>query len=184
MQLPSVDRLNLNRPAGAAGVLAGANRVIPVAPVNPSVSVAESSVALRQATTAAPSVVNLVNTANKPNTGEGVYASVSDPAKRGSEAATSEKDWTIRRPEPEKVVVPPPVPISKLLMDFLRDMWRASGSAVEAGIAEQVARSQNTPTPSQTAGQATRLDLTYAPTKVLKTEKSLSGDSPSNSTSP
>ena len=129
MQLPAVDRSPYQRPVGAEGVSVAAHKVIPVAPVNPAVSVASVAHAKPAPT---PDVVNLVNQAHKPNAGEGVYFSVSDPANRGSEAATVEKDWTIHRPEPVKVETPPPEPISKMLLAFLRDMWRASGSAIEA----------------------------------------------------
>ncbi len=175
MQLPPIDRLPNSRPAGAEGVSVGASKVIPVPPVNPSNNVAPAEAV------PSPSVVDLVNRANKPSTGEGVYTSVSDPARRGSEAATAEKDWTIHRPEPEKVEVPPPEPISKLLMEFLRTMWRASGSAVEATLAENQAKtlSQN---PNSAAGNLVKENLVYSPSKIAKTEKSLSGDSPSSST--
>ncbi len=113
MQLPPIDRIPNPRPAGADGGALSANRVIPVPPVNPSNNGVQPESAPK------PGVVNLVNQVAKPNTGEAVYTSTPDPAKRGTEAATAQKDWTIHRPEPEKVEVPPPEPISKLLMDLL-----------------------------------------------------------------
>src|SRR5450830_1455101 len=114
MQLPPLDRTPTLRPSGA-DVSSMAASVISVAPsANATASVEPT-----------PSVVNLVNQANKPSTGEGVYTSVSDPGRRGSEAATSEKDWTIHRPAPEKVEDPPPVPISKVLMDHIKSLWLA-----------------------------------------------------------
>lgn len=177
MQLPSIDRLPSSRPAGAEGVSSGANKVIPVPPVNPSSHIAFAD------TAPSPGVINLVNQANKPSTGEAVYTSVSDPARRGSEAATSSKDWTIHRPEPEKVEVPPPEPISKLLMEFLRTMWRASGSAVEATLAENQAKNTQV-NPGSVPGDLAKVNLVYSSTKIAKTEKSLSGDSPSGSTTP
>ena len=175
MQLPPIDRLPISRPAGVEGVSVGANKVIPVPPVNPSRNIAP----VEEAPSA--SVVDLVNRANKPSTGEGVYTSVSDPARRGSEAATAEKDWTIHRPVPEKVEIPPPEPISKLLMEFLRTMWRASGSAVEATLAENQAKSPSQ-NPNSAPGNLVKENLVYSPSKIAKTEKSLSGDSPSSST--
>lgn len=180
MQLPSIDRLPSSRPVGADGVSSGANKVIPVLPVNPS---SPASAIASADTPPPPGVINLVNQVNKPSAGEAVYTSVSDPARRGSEAATSAKDWTIHRPEPEKVVVPPPEPISKLLMDFLRTMWRASGSAVEATLAENQAQNMQI-NPSSAPGDLAKLNLVYSAAKVSKTEKSLSGDSPSGSTTP
>ena len=66
-----------------------ATQVIPVAAVNPQVSADPSSIPPTS------SVINMVGQGPKTNVGEGVYTSVSDPARRGSEAATAEKDWTI-----------------------------------------------------------------------------------------
>ncbi len=175
MQLPPIDRIPNPRPAGADGGALSANRVIPVPPVNPSNNGVQPESAPK------PGVVNLVNQVAKPNTGEAVYTSTPDPAKRGTEAATAQKDWTIHRPEPEKVEVPPPEPISKLLMEFLRNMWRASGSAVEATLAENQAKS-TPPNPASSPGDLSKVNLVYSPTKIAKTEKSLSGDSPSDST--
>jgi hypothetical protein len=179
MQLPSIDRSPNQRPAGADVVSAGANKVIPVPPVNPAVAVNPQP----ENASSVVNHVNPANQANKPSSGEAVYTSVSDPARRGSEAATAEKDWTIHRPEPEKVENPPPEPISKMLLEFLRNMWRASGSAVEATLAEN--RNQNlNQNLNASPGVLAKENLTYSPSKVTKTAKSLSGDSPSSSTSP
>ena len=71
------------------------------------------------------------NQADKPNAGEGVYTSVSDPVRKDSEASTSPKDWTIHRPVTEKVKDPPPEPMSKILMDHIKSLWLASASAVQ-----------------------------------------------------
>ena len=117
-----------------------------------------------------PSVINLVNMANKPSTGEAVYSSVSDPAKRGSEAATAPKDWTIHRPEPEKVENPPPVPLSKVLMDHIKSMWAASGGAIQVHqVKNQLDQSQ--PSPQAPTGVLSTEVLTYSPSKIHKTEK-------------
>ena len=141
-----------------------AARVIPVAPVNPSV---HAAITPAEPT---PSVVNLVNQANKPSTGEAVYTSVSDPARRGSEAATSEKDWTIHRPAPEKVEDPPPVPISKVLMDHIKSLWLASASAVQ--VQQQVKNQFDTSLPNRSATPGTLSSevLTYSPSKINKTD--------------
>ena len=72
--------------------------------------------------------------ANKPGMGEAVFRSLSDRGRRGSEAATADRNWTIRRPESDEVKVPPPEPISKLLLEVLRSMWRASGGAVDMAL--------------------------------------------------
>ncbi|QDL55734.1 hypothetical protein [Rhodoferax aquaticus] len=162
MQLPSVDRNPNVRPAGADLASSAANKVIPVAPVNPSVSV----------TTAAepsPSVINLVNQAAKPNQGEPVYTSVADPTAKGNEEATLHRDWTIHRPVPQKVENPPPKPISQVLMDHLRTMWTASASAVQV---EQVKNINATPPQTSIEGAAAHIkqQLVYSASKVNKNE--------------
>lgn len=139
-----------------------AARVMPVAPVNPSVNVTPAS-------EPTPSVINLVGQANKPSAGEAVYTSVSDPGRRGSEAATAPKDWTIHRPVVEKVEDPPPVPISKLLIDHIKSLWAASASAVQVQqVKNQLDMSQ--PNPNATPGTLSTEVLTYSPSKINKTE--------------
>jgi len=103
-------------------------------------------------------VINLVNQAEKPNSGEGVYTSVSDPVRKGADAATSTKDWTIQRPAPEKTETPPPDPISKVLMDHIKALWLASASAVQV---------QQNAVPGVVSTEV----FTYSPTKINKTEK-------------
>lgn len=160
MQLPPLDRTPSLRPSGADVASLAAVRVIPVAPsANATPSIEPT-----------PSVINLVNLANKPSTGEGVYTSVSDPAQRGSEAATTPKDWTIHRPEPEKVEDPPPVPISKLLIDHIKSLWTASASAIQVQqVKNQLDMSQ--PNPNAAPGVLSTEVLTYSPSKINRTEK-------------
>jgi len=139
-----------------------AARVMPVAPVNPSIN----AVARSEPT---PGVVNLVNQANMGNAGDAVYVSVSDPARRGSEAATSEKDWTIHRPVPEKVEDPPPVPLAKLLMDHIKALWTASASAIQT----QQVKNHLEPVPPNSnvnPGSLATEVFTYSPSKINKTE--------------
>ena len=161
MQLPTIDRTPNLRLSGADAASMVAVRVAPVNPViTPSTAIEP-----------VPSVINLVNLANKPSTGEGVYTSVSDPARRGSEAATAPKDWTIHRPAPEKVEYPVPVPIAKVLMDHIRSLWEASASAVQVQqqVKNQLDLSQ--PNPHATPGVLATEVLTYSPRKINKTEK-------------
>ena len=163
MQLPTIDRTPNMRPSGADAVSSGANRVIPVAPVNPSVAATTSI-------ESTPDVIDKVNPALKPqSSGEAPYQSVPDPMQKGSEAA-AEKDWTIHRPEKEKVEDPPPKPISQVLMDHLKTMWTASASAVQI---EQVKNQISTPppvSPSEAPGQLAKQALVYSPSKIKKTE--------------
>ena len=143
-----------------------ANRVIPVAPVNPS-----SANATPRRVEPTPGVINLVNQANKPNTGEGVYTSVSDPAQRNSEAATIPKDWTIHRPVQVKAEDPPPTPIYKVLMDHIKSMWTASASAVQVQqVQNQLDTTTPKPNPNAMPGVLATEVLTYSPSKINKTE--------------
>ena len=164
MQLPSIDRIQSLRPVAAESASLATGKVVPVVAVNP---VAQNARPVEPT----PSVVNLINQADKPSVGEGVYTSVSDPTRRGAEAATPPKDWTIKRPAPEKVEDPPPVPISKVLMDHLRSLWEASAAAVQV---QQQVRSQTDATLSNVnrpQGVISEQVLTYSPTKIKKNEK-------------
>lgn len=163
MQLPAIDRTSGLRPSGADLVVpAVASQVIPVAPVNPVNS------------GPSPSVVNQISPDSKAlaaaKAAEAIHSSVSDPAQPGSEAATAQKDWTIHRPVAEKTPVPPPEPISKLLLEFLHNMWRASGSAVEASLTQANNQQSLTTNPNAIPGEVAKANVTYSPTKITKTE--------------
>jgi hypothetical protein len=138
-------------------------KVIPVAAVNPTANLTASP-------EPTPSVINMVGKNNKPDVGEGVYTSVSDPGRRGSEAATAERDWTIQRPKPEKVEEPPPPPLSQVLMEHIKSLWLASASAVQ--VQQQVKDQLEASQPSQKAmlNMAAPESLTYSPSKINKTE--------------
>jgi hypothetical protein len=162
MQLPSIDQTLYLRPVSAELASMAGSKVIPVAPVNPSAHVTPVA-------EPTPSVINLVNQANKPSTGEGVYTSVSDPARPGSEAATVGKDWTIHRPVTEIVEDPPPVPLSKLLIDHIKSIWAASASAIQVEqVKNQLDLSQTKPVSAP--GVLAKEVLTYSPSKINKTE--------------
>lgn len=166
MQIPSLDRPQNLRPVAAELATMAVAQVIPVAPVNPAMNSVEPI-------EPTPSVINMVGKGSNTTaakTGEEVYASVSDPTRRGSEAATTPKDWTITRPAPEKVEDPPPPPMSQVLMDHIKLLWTASASAVQV---QQEVRNQMDPNKqsvtdlqSTIAAQA----LTYTPSKINKTE--------------
>ena len=143
-------------------------KVIPVAAVNPAASPTAPI-------EPSPSVINMVGQGNKSNTGEGVYTSVSDPTRRGSEAATAEKDWTIQRPKPEKVEDPPPPPLSQVLMEHIKSLWQASASAVQ--VQQQVRDQLEASQPSQKAvpNMAAPESLTYSPSKINKTDNIKAG---------
>jgi hypothetical protein len=182
MKLTPIERTPAVRPVGAELVPSGANRVIPVPPVNP---VKTASAPTPQAVVPTPSVVYAGSASAKATDGEAVYASVSDPMRRGTEASSTPKDWTITRPEPVKEETPPPEPLSKLLIDFLHTMWRASGSVVQPNLPEHMQKAEDiTQDPNATPGDIAKEVLTYSPIKIAKPEKSLSGDSSNSATTP
>lgn len=164
MQLPSIDRIQHLRPVAVESASLATGKVVPIAPVNPStqaVSPDEPS----------PSVVNLINQSDKPGFGEGVYSSVSDPTRRGAEASTSNKDWTIHRPAVEKTEDPPPEPLSKVLLDHIKSLWLASASAVQ--VQQQVKDQVEVKSVGAAAPQGvlTSEVFTYSPTKITKAGK-------------
>lgn len=163
MQLPPIDRTPNLRPVAESLASMAPAKVIPVAAVN---QIASPTTSIEPT----PSVINLVGQNNKSNTGEGVYTSVSDPTRRGSEAATAEKDWTIQRPKPEKVEDPPPPPLSQVLMDHIKSLWLASASAVQ--VQQQVKDQLEASQPRQNALPSVQTSeaLTYSPSKINKTE--------------
>ena len=164
MSLPPIDRTSFARQAGAeGGAVAPVGRVMPVAPVNPVVPAKDE-------TGFSPGVVNMVGQ-NPGDTKDLVYTSVPDPTRRGSEAATAPRDWTIQRPEPEKVQDPPPEPLYKVLMDHLTSLWAASASAVQ--VQAQVRNQLDNTTPNQAAQPSPNgiAAVTYSPSKVAKNEK-------------
>lgn len=166
MQLPSIDRTPNMRHAGADLASSGANRVIPVAPVNPSVQ-------SQPPTEPSPSVVDLVNPALRQQAqrteGEPVYTSVPDPLQNKTEEAAP-RDWTIRRPAPQKVEDPPPKPLSQVLMDHLRTMWTASASAIQVEQAKEQVTPAEPAVPTQVPGDLAKEILTYQPARIKKTE--------------
>lgn len=166
MQLPSVDRQPGARPAGVDQVASNGHKVIPVAPVNPPV------VASPEATPAPASVVNRIGEAAAVENPvyNAVHQSVPDPIRRGQETAAEPNDWTIKRPEPEKVEEPPPVPLHQVMLDFIKSMWQASGMAVEVSQAQKQNPLLNPANPNAAAGEIARENLTYEPSKIKKTE--------------
>ena len=171
MQLPSVDRQPGLRAAGADLVSATGVKVIPVPPVNPAVTVNPAATVnpTDQAATAnSPGVVNNIGESAK--TENSVYTSVPDPLRRGAESATNPKDWTIKRPVQEQVEDPPPEPISKMLLEFLKSIWRASGGAIAPAQNPNQNLLLNQPNPNASAGELAKEDLTYAPSKIKKNE--------------
>ena len=163
MTQPFIDRIPSVRPLAEQAAALSTGRVLPVVPVNaPQQADAQAVVS--------PSVINMINTGDKANSGEGVYSSVADPMRQNVEQATP-KDWTVQRPAPEKVRDPPPEPISKMLIDHIKSLWQASASAVQ--VQEQV-KNQIDPskaTATVAPGAISSEVYTYSPSKINKTGK-------------
>ena len=172
MSIPSIERTPTLRPVAVDAALSKAGVVIPVAPVNPGV---EASPPLEPT----PGVVNHVSPALQkaqaqqklPNEGEANFTSVPDPVRSGAATQHLSHDWTIHKPAPEQVEIPPPKPISQMLMDQLKSMWTASASAVQV---EQVSNQLTRPAPvqpNQIAGDLAKQVLTYQPTPIKRNTK-------------
>jgi hypothetical protein len=171
MQLPNIDRTAI-RPAGTEVVAPVANRVIPVAPVNPPAPVQESA-----------GVVNDINPAVQARVNEAAKA---DPLKGGSQADKTGKDWTQREEAaPKQEEFPPKEPLSKMLIDHMAAVWGASARVVEiwlqnnpsqnraanAQAQAQVQAASRQVDPMATPGAIAKEALTYSPTQIRKTEK-------------
>ena len=113
-------------------------------------------------------MVNLVNADPKPKPVDLVYSNLNDAVKRNTEEATAPQDWTIKRPEKEKVEDPPPKPMSQVLMDHLKLMWTAGASAVQIAQIENELTPKDILNPVQTPGDLNKLEVTYKPSKVNK----------------
>ena len=163
MSTPPIDRIQSARPVAAEAAALATGRVMPVVPVNPPQRIDATA-------PVTPSVINMISTGDKPNAGEGVYNSVADPVRQTPEEAAP-KDWTIKRPVPEKVENPPPEPLSKVLLDHIKSLWLASASAVQ--VQEQV-KNQLDPTKAAATvapGVLSNEVYTYSPSKINKTDK-------------
>lgn len=166
MQLPPIDRQTAAS-TGAEAALSSVGRVVPVAPVNP----ADAGLAAPAPADPLPGVVNRIGEGPSPVApAEPTYLKPQDAAPKPPEEATAPRDWTIQRPEPEKVEEPPKEPISKMLLDFLQAVWRASASAVEVAQAQNQAAPPPT-NPAASAGQAAKEAVTYSPSKVRGNER-------------
>lgn len=165
MQLPSIDRNPNLRPAGVDLASSGAGRVIPVAPVNPSTNGV-------MPIEPAEGVVDMVNPALKGHDADKMHQAVMDPVRPGAEGSRSDQDWTIHKPQTDKVEDPPPKPMYQVLLDHIKSMWTASANAVQM---EQVANQLNLNAPKAVAptelpGMVAKEVLVYAPHTIKKTE--------------
>ncbi|MEO7108596.1 MAG: hypothetical protein ABIZ09_19640 [Rhodoferax sp.] len=166
MQLPAIERTPNLLPIGAEAISSGANRAIPVAPVNPPTS------GTNHTSQPVASVVNMVNTNLQTKTeGEPVYTSVLDPVRHDAGAADVPQDWTIHRPTPVKVEDPPIKPLYQVLMEHIQNLWAASAGAVQL---DQVHDQVTTPVakvPSEIPGDLAKSVLVYDHNTIKKNER-------------
>jgi hypothetical protein len=163
MQLPTVERIPNLRPVGAETAAPAAIRVIPVAPVNPSLHVQEAA-----------SVVNNINPQVQ------TQVQHADPLQGGSQADNSSRGYT---QSPEAAGKPAELPketIAKVLLDQIHSVWDASARVVEIWFmnnplqiqnqAQTLAQNRNQD-PQASPGVLAKEALTYSPSKIRKNEK-------------
>jgi len=164
MQLPTVERTPNLRPAGADVAVPAAARVIPVAPVNPSLQVQET--------------VGVVNDINP----QLQARAASDPLLGGAQADSTGRDWTSRSEASAKPAEPPKEPLSKMLLDQIHLVWSASARVVEIWLMNnpaqnmtqnqtQILAENSNRDPAAVPGVLAKEVLTYSPSKIRKNEK-------------
>lgn len=144
-----------------------AARVIPVAPVNPSMQVQAS-------------VVNDINpeVQAKAASESATKLSASDPLQGGSKADNSIKDWTEASPKPKVAEEPPKEPLTQMLIEHVKTLWILSARAVDlmsthnqdSNQVQNLAQTRNQD-PSAIPGVLAKEVLTYSPSKIAKTGK-------------
>ena len=164
MQLPTVERTPNLRPAGADVAVPAAARVIPVAPVNPSLQVQET--------------VGVVNDINP----QLQARAASDPLAGGAQADNTGRDWTSRSEAPVKPAEPPKEPLSKMLLEQINLIWSASARVVEIWLMNnpaqnltqnqtQILAENSNRDPAAVPGVLAKEVLTYSPSKIRKNER-------------
>jgi hypothetical protein len=146
-----------------------AARVIPVAPVNPSVQVQ-----------AAASVVNDINPEVQAKAAADSAPQASDPLQGGSKADTSSKDWTQAAAKPKVAEEPPKEPLTEMLIEHVKTLWILSARAVDLltlsnqnqnpNQVQNLAQTRNQD-PGAIPGVLAKEVLTYSPSKIAKTVK-------------
>ena len=150
-----------------------AAQVSRVASMRPAAVVAQAPAPANSSQAVSPDVVNLVGQSKKIEVGEGVYTSLSDPLRRGAEASSLSGDWAVRRPAPEKPEDPPPIPLSKVLMDQFAALWAASASAVQVQlqVKNQLEAGPANPGAAQGLSTTALQSMAAASARVNKNEK-------------
>lgn len=140
MPISPIERTNAWRPQSADLYSTGASGPVPVRPINPA---------------------NPVESTDR--IGEG--AIVREPDQPEAPDLTN-RDWTAveEKKQVEEVEEPPKEPISKILIEFIQSMWRASAMAVE-----QAQEMNKTDEQERNQLQVKDEPLTYSEPKVKRT---------------
>lgn len=78
-----------------------------------------------------PGVIDSVNRGDQAGSQTWVYGNPTGLSVRSLEASIAQRDWILKRPVHEKVEDPPPIRLSKMLIDHIKALWHASASAVQ-----------------------------------------------------
>lgn len=190
-QIPSVERSSGQRltsadmaaPSAARAPAQVANKVNPVAPVNPPVQTQPTAGVINgispevQARARASMDAEMMNTR------------APDPLRGGARVDNTQRDWTERKPAPETVQEAPKEPISRMLLDHIHAIWAASAKAVEIWYVSQgqnqdpnqvkaLAQGRNQD-PSAVPGTLAKSVHSYSPSRVEKNAAS-SGSAPTD----
>lgn len=183
-QIPSVERSSGQRltnadmvaPSPAKAPAHVVAKVNPAAPVNPPVK-ADPPVG----------VINSINPDVQAKARASMDAELSnqtpDPLRGGTRVDNSQRDWTERKPAPERVQEPPKEPISKMLIEHMHALWAASAKAVELWYMNSQNQNQDpnqvkaltqsrNQDPSAVPGTLAKSTMNYTPQRVAKTESS------------
>lgn len=152
-------------------------KVNPVAPVNPPVQVQPTA-----------GVVNSINPevqarARASMDAEMMNTRAPDPLRGGALVDNTQRDWTERKPAPEKVQEVPKEPISKMLIEQINALWAASAKAVELWYMNSQSQNQDpnqvknlaqtrNQDPSAVPGTLAKSATSYTPSRVEKNEAS------------
>lgn len=191
-QIPSIERSSGQRltsadmaaPSAAKAPAQVAHKVNPVAPVNPTTP-----------TQPTPGVINNINPevqakARASMDAEMMNTRQPDPLRGGGQVDNSQRDWTERKPAPEKVVQEvPKESLSKMLLEHIHSIWAASAKVVDIWYmnnqgqnqdpnqVKALAQSRNQD-PSAVPGVLAKSAMSYTPNRVEKNEASSASSRP------
>lgn len=112
-----------------------------------------------------------------------------DPLRGGGQVDNSQRDWTERKPAPEKVPEVPKEPISKMLLEHIHALWAASAKAVDIWYMNNQSQNQDpnqvkalaqsrNQDPSAVPGLLAKSAMNYTPNRVEKADSSSASTRP------